>query len=236
MPILCREGPHERIPRLRQAALTANSYWTLNKLLAGAGTRTVGGRIRRQAHPSGWTVRYEGMVRMMMAGTPSHDIHSAQQIREPLDRLTQLTGRCSRRQRRVAFTHLTGEWVTPSGAAADCCVYYLHGGGYVCGSCATHRAVVGRIAGAAGVPAFSLDYRLAPEHPFPCGGCGRVDGVLVAGRTGLFAAPDRVGRAIRPAAGWRWPCWSRCATRGCRCRRGRRSCRRGWIWRSLRRR
>ena len=108
---------------------------------------------------------------MMMAGTPSHDIHSAQQIREPLDRLTQLTGALRPTPTTVAFAHLTGEWVTPGGAptgvTGDRCVYYLHGGGYVSGSCATHRAVVGRIADAAGVPAFSLDYRLAPEHPFP---------------------------------------------------------------------
>jgi acetyl esterase/lipase len=155
------------LAHLRHAAHTAHSYWAVNKLLAGAGARTVGGRIRRQPHPAGWTVPYEGMVRMMMAGTPSHDIHSAQQIRAPLDRLTQLTRPVQPAPRRVAFTHLTGEWLIPAGAAADRCVYYLHGGGYVCGSCATHRAVVGRIAGAAGVPVFSLEYRLAPEHPCP---------------------------------------------------------------------
>jgi acetyl esterase/lipase len=156
---------------LRHAAHTANSYWGINKVMAQAGARAVRGRIRHQPHPATWTVRYEGMVRMMMTGTPSHDIRSAEQIREPLDRLTQMTRAIQPAPRRVAFAHLAGEWVPPAGATPggtyDRCVYYLHGGGYVSGSCATHRAVVGRIARAAGVPAFSLDYRLAPEHPFP---------------------------------------------------------------------
>ena len=44
---------------------------------------------------------------------------------------------------------------------------HLHGGGYTTGSPRTHRALVAHLAAAAGRPAFSLDYRLAPEHPFP---------------------------------------------------------------------
>jgi acetyl esterase/lipase len=44
---------------------------------------------------------------------------------------------------------------------------YLHGGGYLLGSIATHRALAARIAEAAGIRALIIDYRLAPEHPFP---------------------------------------------------------------------
>jgi epsilon-lactone hydrolase len=60
-----------------------------------------------------------------------------------------------------------GEWVSTPGAAADGAVLYLHGGAYTLGSLATHRGLVSRIARAAGVRVLSLDYRLAPEHPFP---------------------------------------------------------------------
>jgi monoterpene epsilon-lactone hydrolase len=46
---------------------------------------------------------------------------------------------------------------------------YLHGGAYTAGSLVSHRALVARLARAAGGPAVAVDYRLAPEHPFPAG-------------------------------------------------------------------
>lgn len=65
----------------------------------------------------------------------------------------------------VAGIH--AEWVEAPGAAVDRVILYLHGGGYVMGSIATHRAMVARIARAANARALLIDYRLAPEHPFP---------------------------------------------------------------------
>jgi epsilon-lactone hydrolase len=59
------------------------------------------------------------------------------------------------------------EWIVPPGAADDRVVLYLHGGGYVMGSINTHRAMIARIARAAKARALALDYRMAPEHPFP---------------------------------------------------------------------
>ncbi|CDO59008.1 Carbohydrate esterase/CE10 [Candidatus Phaeomarinobacter ectocarpi] len=44
---------------------------------------------------------------------------------------------------------------------------YLHGGGYIVCSPATHRLMVARICREAGLKALLIDYRLAPEHPFP---------------------------------------------------------------------
>jgi epsilon-lactone hydrolase len=46
-------------------------------------------------------------------------------------------------------------------------VLYLHGGGYLFGSPKTHRQVLIAMAKAFKAPAYGLDYRLAPEHPFP---------------------------------------------------------------------
>jgi phosphinothricin tripeptide acetyl hydrolase len=46
-------------------------------------------------------------------------------------------------------------------------VLYLHGGGYVIGSPPSHRHLAAAIAGAAAANALLLDYRLAPEHPYP---------------------------------------------------------------------
>lgn len=60
-----------------------------------------------------------------------------------------------------------GEWVEMPGAEAQRAVLYLHGGGYVLGSPQTHHALTTKLAQSAGARLFSLDYRLAPEHPFP---------------------------------------------------------------------
>jgi acetyl esterase/lipase len=59
------------------------------------------------------------------------------------------------------------EWITAPGAAADRAIVYLHGGGYVLGSIHSHRDMCERLSRAAQARVLSLDYRLAPEHPFP---------------------------------------------------------------------
>ena len=67
----------------------------------------------------------------------------------------------------VRLGAMGAEWLRPRGAADDAAILYLHGGGYVIGSLATHRALVGAIAAAAAIPALAIDYRLAPECRFP---------------------------------------------------------------------
>ena len=59
------------------------------------------------------------------------------------------------------------EWSTTPGATQDRVIMYVHGGGYVIGSIASHRHLVTELGRAAGTRTLSLDYRLAPEHPFP---------------------------------------------------------------------
>lgn len=53
------------------------------------------------------------------------------------------------------------------GSRTDATVLYLHGGGYMIGSCQSHRGLVARLGQAAGVRTLAVDYRLAPEHPYP---------------------------------------------------------------------
>lgn len=61
----------------------------------------------------------------------------------------------------------TAEWVRGPGAGYGAAILYLHGGAFIMGSPATHRELAARISSASRVPVLSLDYRLAPEHPFP---------------------------------------------------------------------
>jgi monoterpene epsilon-lactone hydrolase len=68
---------------------------------------------------------------------------------------------------KVSAGGVEAEWISAPNSAADRVVLYVHGGGYVLGSINTHRDLMGRIARASGARVLGLNYRLAPEHPFP---------------------------------------------------------------------
>jgi epsilon-lactone hydrolase len=59
------------------------------------------------------------------------------------------------------------EWNSTPPAARDAVLLYLHGGGFVIGSLDSHRHLVSEAGRAAKALTLALDYRLAPEHPFP---------------------------------------------------------------------
>jgi epsilon-lactone hydrolase len=61
------------------------------------------------------------------------------------------------------------EWVVAPGADPNVRVLYLHGGGYVAGSGGNYLPLAADISAAAKCVVLLVDYRLAPEHPFPAG-------------------------------------------------------------------
>ena len=79
-------------------------------------------------------------------------------------------------------------------------VLYLHGGGFTTGSMTTHRALATHLAAASGATVHLLDYRLAPEHPFPAA----LDDALAAFRElrERVARPERTVLAGDSAGGW----------------------------------
>ncbi|HOT96775.1 MAG TPA: alpha/beta hydrolase [bacterium] len=62
---------------------------------------------------------------------------------------------------------MTAEWILPEHPAAGKVLLYLHGGGFISGSCQTHRMHVAKFASGSQLNSLVFDYRLAPEHPFP---------------------------------------------------------------------
>jgi acetyl esterase/lipase len=67
----------------------------------------------------------------------------------------------------VTINGMRAEWIMPSEAAKDKAIFFVHGGGYVSGSCSDHRVHVSKFVKGANVGALLFDYRLAPEHTFP---------------------------------------------------------------------
>ena len=136
-----------------------------------------------------------------------------------------------------------GRMAAPASAAKAkpvATILYLHGGAYCIGSPRTHRSLTARLSLASGLPVFALDYRLAPEHPYPAA----LDDALAAFRALRAEGPVVVGgdsaggglalalaMALRDAGepgpprcccSRRWATWSR-PTR-CRCRRPAKPC------------
>ena len=91
------------------------------------------------------------------------------------------------------------EWTWTPGAGRDGALLYLHGGGYVIGSIASHRHLVSELGRAASVQTLAIDYRLAPEAVFPAA----VDDALTAYRwlIGNGYAANRIAVAGDSAGG-----------------------------------
>jgi monoterpene epsilon-lactone hydrolase len=67
----------------------------------------------------------------------------------------------------VTIDGLHAEWILPSSATKDKVIFFVHGGGYVSGSCSDHRIHVSKFVKGSNVGALLFDYRLAPENAFP---------------------------------------------------------------------
>lgn len=91
---------------------------------------------------------------------------------------------------------LPAAWFTPSGHPRGT-VLYLHGGSFIYGSIDTHAETIARLAKASGARVLAIDYRLAPEHPFPAG----IDDALSAYRALRASGHDRIVIAGDSAGG-----------------------------------
>lgn len=71
---------------------------------------------------------------------------------------------------KTEINNLNAEWLYPTKIGymkSEYTILYLHGGAYVIGSPKTHRAFAGRFSLITETQVLLLDYRLAPEFPFP---------------------------------------------------------------------
>lgn len=88
-----------------------------------------------------------------------------------------------------------GEWLVPADPYPGV-ILYIHGGGFVSCSPATHRPITAAIARCAQRRVFSLAYRLAPEHRFPAAGEDArraYEWLLSSGEQSIAIAGDSAG-------------------------------------------
>jgi epsilon-lactone hydrolase len=89
-------------------------------------------------------------------------------VRELFDLAGQVPLARGTRLHAIADGAVHGRWIAARNADEGAgAILYLHGGGFVFGGPRTHRHLVAALSAACGLPALLLDYRRAPEHPFP---------------------------------------------------------------------
>ncbi|MBN1543302.1 alpha/beta hydrolase [candidate division KSB1 bacterium] len=69
--------------------------------------------------------------------------------------------------RKQTLNTIQAEWIVPEQPVEGKILLYIHGGGFISGSCQTHRMHVAKFAQGCRLTSLVFDYRLAPEHPFP---------------------------------------------------------------------
>lgn len=155
--------------RMRPAVMTAGesarTALILNRLAARGGARALARNLRRQPRRPDWSLPYASVVEMMLLGTPNGEIR-AQAIRDSIDRVSLLNVARPAPRTDIDLGDFHGEWLDTAPAGGRV-LLYLHGGGYVSGSPATHRSLMVRLGHAANARVFAPAYRLAPEFPYP---------------------------------------------------------------------
>jgi monoterpene epsilon-lactone hydrolase len=128
---------------------TSNSHQTSSPSLLS--------RVARRA------VRW--LVRPIISGSGA--VPARRQRLERMVGLTQLPAPMCTTIEATTLRGVAAEWISNGRVTPKRTVLYFHGGAYILGSPATHRQLTTRIARRWQARVASVDYRLAPEHPFP---------------------------------------------------------------------
>jgi acetyl esterase/lipase len=104
----------------------------------------------------------------LLRSRPAPAVQEIAQARARFEKMGELLGQpADAKCETVQAGSVPAEWVDAPGCDPQRAVLYLHGGGYAIGSINTHRRLAYDISAASGARVLVIDYRLAPEHPFP---------------------------------------------------------------------
>ncbi len=109
----------------------------------------------------------EKFYQTLLARTPKGDLSIAQ-IRFGFEKLMKdFPAQPDVHFQLLSIGKLSAAWVHAPGCTREKVILFFHGGGYISGSFHSHQDLIGRLAKATGCDVLAVDYRLAPEHPFP---------------------------------------------------------------------
>jgi acetyl esterase/lipase len=164
--------------------------------------RAAGRRLRHGARRPGWSYMQEAAVELLRSSGRQLTRVAPAEARRRMEAAFRPTPAL----KQVSFASavvdgMPAVWVTPPSAGAAT-LLYLHGGGYVCGSSRFYGDLLARLALAARARVLAVDYRLAPESPFPAAvdDCRQAYAWLISAAGG-GAAPSQVVVAGDSAGG-----------------------------------
>jgi len=136
---------------------------------------------------------FEKFYQTIVSATPKGD-QTIAQIRQSFEKMMADFRVPSDIQiREISIGRLAAYWIEAPGARKDGVILFFHGGGYTAGSTLSHQDLLGRLSRGSQYAVLGVNYRLAPEHPFPAAvedavlayeyllGTFRPDEIIVAG-------------------------------------------------------
>lgn len=140
----------------------------LMKMFSLAFVETAVERARRGPARPSWGFGFEWVVRFLRRDFSDMLDWPYPRVRAELD-ARRYSDKAVRRVQRTndSLKGVPAVWFEPPGAMERGVVLYFHGGSYLYGSTRTHADIMARLALASGARVVGIDYRLAPEHPYP---------------------------------------------------------------------
>jgi len=115
-----------------------------------------------------WLIRNRHLFELKLKPEVIDQKFSVKKFREGVDKTTaKLKMPRDVTVQELTINNMYAEWVIPENQKKDKVLLYIHGGGFISGSCNTHRTHVAKFAKGTNLKSLLFDYRLAPEHPFP---------------------------------------------------------------------
>jgi acetyl esterase/lipase len=115
-----------------------------------------------------WLIQNRHLFKLTLKPQVVDDSFCVSTFREEVDKTTarmKLPKSVSTQQTNIDCIH--AEWIIPEDFFEGKMLLYIHGGGFISGSCQTHRMHVAKFALQSRLKSLVFDYRLAPEYPFP---------------------------------------------------------------------
>lgn len=135
--------------------------------LTQAGASTLARRARQGPRREGWAWHFETLVDMMHRNAASERDFTVADLRAGFDRIVKLIPPPPVSLEETTVAGVAAAWIARDEIDVDRVLLYLHGGAYVSGSARHYHRLLAELTNVCNMPALAIDYRLAPEHPFP---------------------------------------------------------------------